>query len=134
MQGIQARGSKGIIRGMLDKHLAPCDVTCITLAFEYCRRVKTSIAVSFLDRLDKQKQAHTVDALVRKLSAVGNLDAARLFLKNVLDKHYTVDHVTYTSFINSCYNSNRYALASEISEKISKRISNFQKKDAATIA
>ncbi|KAG2563270.1 hypothetical protein PVAP13_8KG312706 [Panicum virgatum] len=126
--------ARALYESMLDKHLAPCDVTCITLAFEYCRREKTSIAVSFLDRLDKQKQAHTVDALVRKLSAVGNLDAARLFLKNVLDKHYTVDHVTYTSFINSCYNSNRYALASEISEKISKRISNFQKKDAAAIA
>jgi len=72
---------------------------------------KTSIVVSlFLDTLDKRQQAHTADALVRKLSAVGNLDAASLFLKNVLDKHYTVDHLTYTSFVNSCYNSNRYTL------------------------
>jgi len=105
-----------------------------TLAFEYCKKQKISIAVSMLDRLDKRQQAHTADALVTKLSAANNLDAASLFLKNVLDKHYTVDHLTYTSFINSCYNSNRYALASEISEKISKRISNFQKKDAAAIA
>jgi hypothetical protein len=52
----------------------------------------------------------------------------------VLDKGYAVDHVTYTDFVNSCYNKNRYALASEISEKISKKISSFQKKDAAAIA
>jgi len=126
--------ARALYESMLDKHLVPCDVTRVTLAFEYCKKQKISIAVSMLDRLDKRQQAHTADALVTKLSAADNLDAASLFLKNVLDKHYTVDHVTYTSFINSCYNSNRYALASEISEKISKRISNFQKKDAATIA
>jgi len=126
--------ARALFETMLDKHLVPCDVTCVTLAYEYCRRDKTTIAVSFLDRLDKRQQAHTADALVRKLSTVGNLDAASLFLKNVLDKHYAVDHATYTSFINSCYESNRYALASEISEKISKRISGFKKKDVAVIA
>jgi hypothetical protein len=87
-----------------------------------------------LDRLDKRQQSHTTDALVRKLSTLGNLDAASLFLQHVLDKGYAVDHVTYTDFVNSCYNKNRYALASEISEKISKKISSFQKKDAAAIA
>uniref|UniRef100_A0A0A8ZGM0 Pentacotripeptide-repeat region of PRORP domain-containing protein n=1 Tax=Arundo donax TaxID=35708 RepID=A0A0A8ZGM0_ARUDO len=126
--------ARALYESMLDKHLVPCEVTRITLAFEYCSREKIGIVVSILDRLDKRKRTHTADALVRKLNAVGNLDGASLFLKTVLDKDYTVDHVTYTNFISSCYNYNRYALSSEISEKISKRISGFHKKDAAAIA
>jgi len=51
--------ARALFETVLDKHLVPCDVTCVTLAYEYCRRDKTTIAVSFLDRLDKRQQAHT---------------------------------------------------------------------------
>lgn len=120
--------AKALYEGMLDKRLVPCEVTRVTLTFEYCRREKTSIAVSVLDRLDKRQQAHTVDVVVRKLRALGDVDAASLFLKKVLDEDYAVDHATYTGFINSCYENNRYALASEMSEKFSKKISSFKEK------
>ncbi|TVU24426.1 hypothetical protein EJB05_26860, partial [Eragrostis curvula] len=85
--------ARALYEGMLDKQLVPCEVTRVTLAFEYCRRQKTDIAVSILERLDKKQQTHTADALVRKLSTLGNLDAACLFLQNILGKDYAVDHV-----------------------------------------
>jgi pentatricopeptide repeat protein len=123
--------ARSLYEGMLDKCLVPCEVTPVTLAFEYCRREKTSVAVSILDRLDKRRQTHTISVLVRKLSAAGNVDDASLFLKRALDQDWAVDHVTYTGFINSCYTNNRYALASEVSDKISKRITSFQENNAA---
>jgi hypothetical protein len=51
-----------------------------------------------------------------------------------LDGDWAVDHVTYTGFINACYTNNRYALASEVSDKFSKRVTSFQEKNAAVVS
>lgn len=60
--------------------------------------------------------------LVRKLSSVGYVDAALLFLNKLLDVDYNVDRITYTAFLNGCYENDRYALAADLSERILKRV------------
>lgn len=47
---------------------------------------------------------------------------AVLFFHKLLDKDQNVDRVTLTAFTTACYESNKYALVSDLSERISKGI------------
>ncbi|WVZ50590.1 hypothetical protein U9M48_001831 [Paspalum notatum var. saurae] len=81
---------------MIERGLAPNTDTYPTLIDGYGRGGKKDTAIIAVLLLDRQ-HAQMSDALVRKLTAVDNFEAASLFLKSVLDKHYVVDHETYTS-------------------------------------
>lgn len=48
---------------------------------------------------------------------------AALFFHKLLDKEVNVDRVALAAFITACSESNKYALVSDLSERISRGIS-----------
>ncbi|KAK3041192.1 hypothetical protein RJ639_028452 [Escallonia herrerae] len=107
---------------MLDKGLAPCEVTRLTIAYEYCKKDESSTAIVLLDRLDKKLWIRTVNTLIRKLCSERKVDLAASFFHKLYDKDQNVDRVTLAGFMTACYDSNKYALVSDLSERISKGI------------
>lgn len=105
---------------MVDKGLSPCEVTRVTLAYEYCMKEKSSMAISLLDRLDKKSWIRTVTILVRKLCYAKKVDVASMFLHKLIDKDRNVDYIVLAGFMTACYESNNYAMVSEVSRRISK--------------
>ncbi|PKA49540.1 Pentatricopeptide repeat-containing protein [Apostasia shenzhenica] len=118
--------ARALYESMLDKGLVPCEVTRIALAYEFCKREKIGVAVLMLERLEENHWTQAAKILVRKLSSVGNMDAAATFLNKLLDVGYNVDGITYTAFFSGCYENGRYSLASSLSERISKEIVIFK--------
>ncbi|KAK0577923.1 hypothetical protein LWI29_002386 [Acer saccharum] len=107
---------------MIDKGLSPCEVTRMTLAYEYCKKDDAATAMVILESLDKKLWIRTVNTLVRKLCSEKKVGMAALFFHKLLDKDRNVDRVTWAGFMTACYESNKYALVSELSERISKGI------------
>ncbi|KAF4373548.1 hypothetical protein F8388_025242 [Cannabis sativa] len=104
----------------IEKGLSPCEVTRVTLAYEYCKREKFSSAMAILERLEKRLWIRTVNTLVRKLCSDKKVGMAALFFHKLVDKDRNVDRVTMAAFMAACYESNKYALVSELSERIGK--------------
>lgn len=107
---------------MIDKGLSPCEVTRVTLAYEYCKIDDSATAMIILERLDKRLWIQTVKTLVRKLCSEGKVGIAALFFYRLLDKDRNADRVTLAAFTTACYESNNYALVSNLSDRISKGI------------
>ncbi|KAJ6869522.1 hypothetical protein NC651_034302 [Populus alba x Populus x berolinensis] len=111
-----------LYEAMVDKGLSPCEVTRLTLAYEYCKQDESATAMVILERLDKKLWIRTVNTLIRKLCSERKVGMAVLFFHKLLDKDQNVDRVTLTAFTTACYESNKYALVSDLSERISKGI------------
>ncbi|KAH7656198.1 Pentatricopeptide repeat-containing protein [Dioscorea alata] len=107
---------------MLDKSLVPCDVTRATLAYEYCKKDQPDNALSIMDRLDKKHWIRTANTLVRKLCSEAEVETSSIFLDRILNKDYELDHITYIAFLSACYSRNKYSMASEFSQRISKKV------------
>ncbi|KAJ6339363.1 hypothetical protein OIU77_007350 [Salix suchowensis] len=107
---------------MVDKGLSPREVTRLTLAYEYCKQDDSATAMIILERLDKRLWIRTVNTLIRKLCSEKKVGMAVLFFHKLLDKEQNVDRVTLTAFTTACYESNKYAFVSDLSERISKGI------------
>ncbi|KAJ0030020.1 hypothetical protein Pint_14062 [Pistacia integerrima] len=107
---------------MIDKGISPCEVTRVTLAYEYCKKDDSAMAMVVLENLDKKLWIRTVNTLVRKLCSESKVGIAAFFFHKLLDKDHNVDRVTLAAFMTACYENSKYALVSEFSERISKRI------------
>ncbi|KAI3890731.1 hypothetical protein MKX03_019123 [Papaver bracteatum] len=105
---------------MVDKGISPCEVTPITVAYEYCKLEDSVTAMAVLDRLDTRLWIRTGKTLVRKLCCEGKVEMAAEFYHKLLDKDRNADPVIYAAFKTACYQSNKYSIASGISERISK--------------
>ncbi|KAJ6410618.1 hypothetical protein OIU84_007378 [Salix udensis] len=111
-----------LYEAMVDKGLSPREVTRLTLAYEYCKQDDSATAMIILERLDKKLWIRTVNTLIRKLCSEKKVGMAVLFFHKLLDKDQNVDRVTLTAFTTACYESNKYAFISDLSERISKGI------------
>ncbi|KAK3430327.1 hypothetical protein EUGRSUZ_E01870, partial [Eucalyptus grandis] len=80
---------------MLDKGLTPCEVTRLTLAYEYCKKDESANALLILERLENKLWIRTVKTLETR-----------------------VDRVTLAAFMTACYESNKYALLSDLTKRI----------------
>ncbi|KAL0534591.1 hypothetical protein IC582_028882 [Cucumis melo] len=107
---------------MIDKGLSPCEVTRVSLAYEYCKTEDCASAMVILERLNKKLWIRSVHTLIRKLCCEKKVALAALFFHKLLDKEVNVDRVTLAAFITACTESNKYALVSDLSERISKGI------------
>ncbi|KAK9937139.1 hypothetical protein M0R45_013950 [Rubus argutus] len=107
---------------MMDKGLSPCEVTRLTLAHKYCQKDDYATAMVILERLEKKLWIRTVNTLVRKLCSEKKVGIAALFFHKLVDKNQNVDRVTLQAFMTACYESNKYALVSDLTERISKGI------------
>ncbi|KAL3746436.1 hypothetical protein ACJRO7_015400 [Eucalyptus globulus] len=87
---------------MIDKGLSPCEVTQMTLAYEYCKKDESANALLILERLEDKLWIQTVNTLVRKLCS----------------EKKKVDRVTLAAFMTACYESNKYALLSDLTKRI----------------
>ncbi|KAF2314038.1 hypothetical protein GH714_021668 [Hevea brasiliensis] len=103
---------------MIDKGLSPCEVTRLTLAYEYCKQGDAASAMIILERLEKKLWIRTVNTLIRKLCSEKKVGVAALFFHKLLDKDPNVDRITLAAFTTACYDSNKYALVSDLSEKM----------------
>ena len=77
--------------------------------------------MSVLDRLEKKPWVRTASILVRKLSSERKVDIAAQFFHKLLDKDRDVDRITLIAFLTACYDNNKYSVASDLTDKISKR-------------
>ena len=100
--------ARNLYDAMMDKGMSPCEVTRLTLAYEYCKKDDSCTAMAVLDRLEKKLWIRTVNTLVRKLCSEEKFEMAALFFHNLLDKDPVVNRVTLLGFMNKCYESNRY--------------------------
>lgn len=107
---------------MLDKGLSPCEVTRLTIAYEYCKIEESATALVMLDRLDRKLWVRTVRTLVRKLCSEKKVGMATLFFHRLVDREPRVDRVTLAAFTASCYESNKSALVLDLKDRISKGI------------
>ncbi|KAF6167966.1 hypothetical protein GIB67_020536 [Kingdonia uniflora] len=107
---------------MVDKRFSPCEVTRLTLAYEYCKKDDSATAMDLLDRLDKKLWIRTVNTLVRKLCREGKVETAAIFFHKLLDKGGNVDRVVLAGFLAACYDNDKYSVASSLSERISKSL------------
>lgn len=103
---------------MLDKGLTPCEVTRLTLAYEYCKKNESANALLILERLENKLWIRTVNTLVRKLCSEKKVGMAALFFHKLTDKETGVDCVTLAAFMTACYESNKYALLSDLTKRI----------------
>ncbi|PPR91038.1 hypothetical protein GOBAR_AA29640 [Gossypium barbadense] len=107
---------------MMDKGLFPCEVTRLTLAYEYCKKGDSAIAMVMLERLEKKLWMRTVNTLIRKLCSEKKVGIAALFFHRLLDKDRNVNRVTLAAFVTACYETDKFALVSDLNERISKGI------------
>ncbi|KAG6402117.1 hypothetical protein SASPL_138990 [Salvia splendens] len=105
---------------MNDKGFSPCEVTRVTIAYELCKKGESSAAMALLDRLERKLRVRTVSTLVRKLCSEQKVDVAAQFFDKLLDATKTVDRVTLAAFMTACYESNNYALVSDMSTRMTK--------------
>ena len=106
----------------IDKGLSPCEAIRLKLAYEYCKIYNSDTAKIILEKLDKKLWIRSVNTLVRKLCSERKVGIAALFFHRLLNKDSNVDSVTSAAFMTACYESNNHALASNLSERISKGI------------
>lgn len=106
----------------IDKGLSPCEATRLKLAYEYCKIYNSDTAKIILEKLDKKLWIRSVNTLVRKLCSERKVGIAALFFHRLLNKDSNVDSVTSAAFMTAFYESNNHALASNLSERISKGI------------
>ncbi|KAL9297128.1 hypothetical protein ACSQ67_023024 [Phaseolus vulgaris] len=112
--------ARGLYDAMIEKGLTPCEVTRVTLAYEYCKIEDSCSAMVVLERLEKKPWIRTVNTLVRKLSSEKKVGMAALFFRKLLDMDPHVDRVTLAAFMTACYESSNYALVSDLSSRIYK--------------
>ncbi|KHN40558.1 Pentatricopeptide repeat-containing protein [Glycine soja] len=107
---------------MIEKGLTPCEVTQVTLAYEYCKIDDGCPAMVVLERLEKKPWVWTVNinTLVRKLCSERKVGMAAPFFHKLLDMDPNVNHVTIAAFMIGCYESYKYALISDLSARIYK--------------
>ncbi|KAI3798484.1 hypothetical protein L1987_33761 [Smallanthus sonchifolius] len=107
---------------MMDKGLSPCEVTRLTIAYEYCKANVPLTAIKVVDRLEKKLWVHTVNTLIRKLCSEKKVEIAASFLHKLIDKDKHLDQIMFTAFVTACYDSGHYVIVSYIQERISKGI------------
>lgn len=107
---------------MIDKGISPCEVTRVTLAYEYCKQGDSATVMIILESLDKKLWIRTVNTLIRKLCSEKRVGMAALFFHKLLDKDQNVDRVSLAALKNACYESNKYALFSDLSQRIAQGI------------
>jgi len=112
--------ARGLYDAMIEKGLTPCEVTRVTLAYEYCKIEDSCSAMVILERLEKKPWIRTVNTLVRKLSSEKKVGMAALFFHKLLDLDPHVNRVTLAAFMTACYESSNYALVSDLSSRIYK--------------
>ncbi|KAK1322560.1 Pentatricopeptide repeat-containing protein [Acorus calamus] len=115
--------AKTLYHAMVDKGLVPCEVSRVTLAYEYCVKEEPEVAMALLDRLEKKAWIRTANVLTRKLSCRGDADTAALFLRRLLEKDRNMDRITFTAFVNACYGCGKYSLASELLDRTTEGMS-----------
>lgn len=107
--------ARGLYEAMTDKGISPCEVARLTLAYEYCIIDDSSTAMIILDKLDKKLWIRTVNTLIRKLCNDQKVDIASVFF------HKLIDRVSLAAFMTACYESDKYELVADVSERILKR-------------
>ncbi|GER41007.1 pentatricopeptide repeat-containing protein [Striga asiatica] len=105
---------------MMNRGISPPEVTRLTIAYEFCRKGESLTAMVLLDRLDKKLWIRTVRTLVRKLCSEQKVEMAAQFFDKLLEVNHAVDRVTLAAFMSACYDSNNYALVSDMSRKMTK--------------
>ncbi|KAL0363736.1 UNVERIFIED_CONTAM: Pentatricopeptide repeat-containing protein [Sesamum calycinum] len=113
--------ARALFEEMIGKGISPCEVTRMTIAYEFCKKDESCTAMALLDRLEKKLWVRTISTLVRKLCSEQKVDMAAQFFDKLFDVNHTVDRVTLAAFMTACYDSNNYALVSDISERITKQ-------------
>ncbi|KAG6404426.1 hypothetical protein SASPL_136673 [Salvia splendens] len=112
--------ARTLFREMIDKGFSPCEVTRVTIAYELCKKGESSTAMALSDRLERKLWVRTVRTLVRKLCSEQKVDVAAQFFDKLLDATKSVDRVTLAAFMTACYESNNYALVSDMSTRMTK--------------
>jgi pentatricopeptide repeat protein len=112
--------ARGLYDSMIEKGLTPCEVTRVTLAYEYCKVDDCLSAMVILERLEKKLWIRTANTLVRKLCSEKKVGMAALFFNKLLDMDVNVNRVILAAFMTACYESNNYALVSDLSARIHK--------------
>ncbi|CAK8566733.1 unnamed protein product [Lathyrus sativus] len=112
--------ARGLYDSMIKKGLTPCEVTRVTLAYEYCNVDDCLSAMVILERLEKKHWIQTTNTLVRKLCSVKKVGMVALFFNKLLDMDVHVNRVSLVAFMTVCYESNNYALVSDLSARIHK--------------
>ncbi|KAL3654584.1 hypothetical protein CASFOL_001569 [Castilleja foliolosa] len=103
---------------MTEKGVSPCEVTRLTIAYEFCKKDECLKAMGLLERLEKRLWVRTVRTLVRKLCSEKKVEMAAHFFDKLLDLKDGVDRVTLAGFMSACYDSNNYALVSDMSRRM----------------
>ncbi|CAI9112400.1 OLC1v1012848C1 [Oldenlandia corymbosa var. corymbosa] len=119
-------------------------VTYTVLISESCKRADLRQALAFLTKMVKSgimPDVHVYTTLISafckenrmceseklfddaflklgKLCSEKKVDIAAMFFDKLLEKTHNVDRVTLAAFMRACYDSNNYALVSNVSEKI----------------
>ncbi|CAI0556803.1 unnamed protein product [Linum tenue] len=105
---------------MFDWGLSPSEVTRVTLAYEYFKQDDSATAIIIMERFEKKLWIRTATTLIRKLGSEKKVGIASLLFHKLLDKDTNVDRVTLAAFTTACYESNKYALVSDLSKRITR--------------
>ncbi|KAI3710993.1 hypothetical protein L2E82_40794 [Cichorium intybus] len=119
---IMLNEAKSYYDAMIEKGLVPCEVTRLTIAYEYCKVNDLSTAMEVVDSLEKKLWVRTVNTLVRKLCSEKKVEVVVPFVHKLIDKEKNLDRIMLMGFVTACYDSNHYAIVSDISERISNGI------------
>ncbi|EPS61160.1 hypothetical protein M569_13637 [Genlisea aurea] len=115
--------AKGVFVEMIERGMVPCEVSRMSVAYEFCARGEVGVAVDLLGRVEKDEHwTRTVRSLIRRLCGEGEVDVAAELFDRLSDRRGGggVDRATLTAFVTACYACNRYELVADTSRKCKK--------------